>query len=146
MRKLLLLTLTIITFISCKKSSTTDTAFTIDVTAANIAGIYKITDATATSGGVTLNVYNNPSFFPPCNKDDVYTFNAGGTYTIADAGTTCSPTSNFSGTYVLNSSAKTLTLNGQLANIIGLTATTIILAQPNFMGSSATVTATYTRQ
>lgn len=145
MRKLILLTFVLIAVTACKKKST-DTTVSLDVTMANIAGTYKITAATATQSGITVDVYNNASVFPPCNKDDIYVFSASGTYTITDAGVTCSPPSNFSGTYSVNTSAKTITLNGQVCNVISLTSSAAVVAQPNFMGSSATVTATYTRQ
>jgi hypothetical protein len=145
MKKLLLVFFALIAFFACKKSST-DTTVSLDVTAANIAGTYKITAATTSIGGITTDVYNNASVFPVCSKDDIYVFNANGTYTITDAGVVCTPSNTFSGSYTVNTAAKTITIGTQTYTVVSLTNTAAVLTQTNFMNSGFPVTATYTRQ
>ncbi|MCE3283738.1 MAG: hypothetical protein K0Q66_2475 [Chitinophagaceae bacterium] len=144
MRKLLVLVV-LAAFISCEPKKD-PVAPSLSVTNANVAGSYKITAATASMGGFTQDVYNNASVFPPCQKDDVHTLTTGGAYTVVDGAVTCSPSTNYTGTYTVNTAANTITLGTQTCNVIDLTATTIVVSQPNFMGSSVTVTATYTKQ
>lgn len=69
--------------------------------AANIAGPYKITAATYKSSPTATEIDYYNILFDPCEQDDIYTFNAAGTYQIADAGVVCSPTSADNGTWSL---------------------------------------------
>src|SRR3954464_2907405 len=120
MKKLFILFLALTAFLGCKKNST-DTTVSLDVTTTNIAGTYKITAATASVGGLSTDVYNNPSVFPVCSKDDIYVFNSNGTYTITDAGVVCSPSNSISGNYSVNTAAKTITVGTQTYTVVSLT-------------------------
>jgi hypothetical protein len=150
MRKLLILALAFVAITGCKKNDDTPTEVSLEVTANNVAGTYKITAATASVAGITQDIFNNNSFFDACDKDDTYTLTAAtstsGAYNVTDAGVQCAPSNTATGTYSLNTAAKTITINGQTGNITTLTATKLVVSQPNFMGSSFTVTVTYTRQ
>jgi len=145
MRVLIAVLVVFFSFVGCKKSSG-DTQTSLDVTAANIAGTYKITAATSTIAGATTDVYNNASLFPVCLKDDIYVFNANNTYTITDGAVVCSPTTTTSGTYSVNSAAKTITIGTQTYTVVSLTNTAIVFTQSNFMNSGYPLTATYTKQ
>lgn len=145
MKKILTLALAFIAITSCKKDNET-TETSLEVTANNVAGTYKITAATATIAGTNQDILNNNSFFEACDRDDTYTLTAAGVYTVTDAGVQCSPNNNATGTYSINTAAKTITINGQTGNITTLTATKLVVSQPNFAGTGATVTMTYTRQ
>jgi hypothetical protein len=145
MKKFLILFIALTAFLACKKSST-DTTTSLDVTIANIAGTYKITAATSSIGGTSIDVYNNASVFPACSKDDIYVFNSNGTYTITDAGVVCSPSNTISGSYSVNTAAKTITVGTQTYTVVSLTSTNVVLTQNNFMNSGFPVTATYTKQ
>lgn len=153
MKKILFLFATAFVFIGCDTKDDDPIVPSLEVVTNNMVGTYKITAATATQSGITVDFFNNPSFFPACQKDDTYTLTATtsttGAYTIADGTVACSPTTNTTGTYSVNTAAKTITINtstSQTADVVSLTATTMVLSQPNFNGSSATVKVTYTKQ
>ncbi len=149
MKKILTLALAFIAITSCKKDNDPAQA-SLEVTANNVAGTYKITAATASVGTASQDIFNNNSFFDACDRDDTYTLTAvtstSGAYNVTDAGVQCSPNNTATGTYSLNTAAKTITINGQTGNITTLTATTLVVSQSNFMNSGFTVTVTYTRQ
>jgi len=145
MKQFLILVLALSAFTSCKKDNDTSET-SLEVTGNNVAGTYKITAATASIGGANSDVFNNPSGFVECDRDDNCTLTAAGGYTVTDAGVQCSPNNNATGTYSVNTAAKTITINGQTGNITTLTATKLVVSQPNFMSSGFTVTVTYTRQ
>jgi len=152
MKKLLFIFTSVLIFISCNKKKDDPVVPSLEVVTNNMVGTYKITAATATQSGLTFDFFNSSSF-PACQKDDVYTLTATtsttGGYSVADAGVACSPTSNTTGTYSVNTAAKTITINtstSQTAEVVSLTATTMVLSQPNFNGTSATVKVTYTKQ
>lgn len=85
-------------FTSCKKEDRKEEACTL--TMKGLAGAYKLTSlqykVTSTSAPQDFLV-----FMPACEKDDVVTLNANGSYTYKDAGTVCTPDGNWSGTWSL---------------------------------------------
>jgi len=102
------------------------------VTMQSLAGDYKITAATV-NGIDVLDTY-----VEPCQKDDVYTLNADGTYSVADAGTTCSPTSATTGTWSLSGSQ--VTIGVQQFTLVSFNGSTIE-ATTSVTQSGITVTA-----
>ena len=97
MKKTTFIVLTAIVLFACNKDKN-DCA----ITTASISGAYKITAATykANAGAAEIDYYN--TLFPDaCERDDIYTFNAAGTYQIADAGIVCTPPGNDDGTWSL---------------------------------------------
>lgn len=151
MKKLLFIFATAFVFIGCEKKDDDPVVPSLEVTTNNMVGVYKITAVTANQAGFSVDVFN--SYFDPCEKDDTYTLTATtsttGGYNVTDAGTTCTPPTTMSGTYSVNTAAKTLTINtstAQTADVVSLTATTMVLSQANFQGSGVTVKITYTKQ
>lgn len=133
-------------FISCKKKEAS-TDVELDVTLANVAGSYKITAAKLTTLGTTQDIYNDPMYFDLCEKDDIIRFTTSGTYTITDLGTMCNPPNNDAGVYSVNTTAKTITVDGETGNVKSLTATKLIVEQTMGTGVSASsITVTYTKQ
>ena len=113
MKKLLLITLVAtVVFSSCKKSSNSSCT----LSASSIVGTYKITSVMLSTQGESFEVFNDDTYFEPCERDDIYTLNANGTYTISDGVNTCNPTGNYSGTWSLN--GNTLTMDGTEVNTI----------------------------
>jgi hypothetical protein len=113
MRKIIFLAITITFFItSCKKhddapACTTDTA--------SVSGSYKITAVTYKESATAAEVDYFNILFDACERDDIYTFQANGTYQITDAGMVCSPSGNDNGIWSLSGS--TMTIDGD-ANAI----------------------------
>ena len=101
MKKIPLIALSLVIFISCSKDDPPKPQ-TCTTSTASIAGNYKITavtyKATATSTEVD---YMNLLFPDACDRDNVYTFKTDGTYQIADAGQVCSPAGNDNGNWTL---------------------------------------------
>ena len=87
MRKILLTAVAasaLLTFISCKKSDSVSNAKTVQ----NISGSYNLTGLTWTALGVTVNVYDS---LPPCEKDNIFQFDADGSAHEIDAKILCDP-------------------------------------------------------
>jgi hypothetical protein len=59
--------------------------------------------------------YYNQFFTDACERDDILTLNANGTYTYADAGVKCSPTSDDTGNWSL--AGNILTIDGGPENV-----------------------------
>jgi Lipocalin-like domain len=135
---LMMMAIATTTFTACKKSD--DTPAQLEVTAANIAGMYRITASVEVIGGVTYDRFNGgavggltyPSDYETCEKDDTFTFTAAGTVTNAEGATSCTPpTSSATYPYTLNTSAKTISVLGQTSTIKSLTSTTMVLETTN---------------
>ena len=97
MKKTTLIVLSVFVFFSCNRDKNDCT-----ITTASISGPYKITAVTykANAGAAEIDYFN--TLFPDaCERDDIYTFNATGTYQIADAGIVCSPPGDDNGTWSL---------------------------------------------
>ncbi len=74
----------IFSFISCKKSDSVSNAKTVQ----NISGSYNLTGLTWSALGVTANVYDS---LPPCERDNIFQFNADGSAHEIDAKILCDP-------------------------------------------------------
>ena len=98
MKKLIYFIAAVVIFSCNKNDDNNPPAITME----NLAGDYKITSATL-NGIDVLSAY-----LEPCQQDDVYTLNADGTYEITDAGSTCSPTSDTTGTWSLSGNQITI--------------------------------------
>ncbi|HEY6975629.1 MAG TPA: lipocalin family protein [Chitinophagaceae bacterium] len=88
-----------------------------EITMQSLAGDYMITSAKV-NGIDVLDTY-----LDPCQQDDVYTLQADGTYTITDAGTTCNPRSDTTGTWSL--SGNIITIGTQQFTIVNFNGSTI---------------------
>ena len=148
MKKFLFVCITAFAFMSCDKKEDDPVVPSLEVTTNNLVGTYKITAATATQAGITVNVLT--TYWEECKRDDTYTLTATtsttGAYNVTDAGMPCTTSSTATGTYSVNTAAKTITINGQTADVVSLTTTTLVISQSNFQGSNATVKITYTKQ
>lgn len=142
-----MLVLTAALFAGCDKNDDDD-VISLEVTMANIAGNYKITAVTMTVGtSPAADIFNNPSFYPVCEKDDILNFNTSGVLTVTDAGVACTPSSADVEAYSVNTAAKTITVAGETMTVTTLTSTKMVVQQPDFQGTAgATATITLTRQ
>ncbi|MFY7963725.1 MAG: lipocalin family protein [Chitinophagaceae bacterium] len=150
MKKLLVIAFAITALGSCKKSD--DTQAQLEVTAANIAGVYKITAVVEVEGGVTYDRFNGgtlagglsyPSDYEACEKDDTFTFTAAGNVTNAEGAVSCTPaTPSITAPYTVNTTAKTLTSFGITSTVKSLTSSTMVLENTSSSGGVTTVTTT----
>jgi len=127
-------------FSSCKKNNEKDCS----LSETNMAAKYKITaikyQASATSP--------EQDFFDqslePCEKDDITSIVADHTYVYSDAGTTCSPNGDYSGTWSL--SGNTLSLDGDPATLEDFNCTGFSLVVTDIIVPGDKGSIRYTRQ
>ena len=93
---------------------------------ANISGSYKVTAYGYKQTPTSPEEDYYPVLFPDaCDRDDVYTFNANGTYLLKDAGIVCSPPDDDPGTWSLL--GNTMTIDGDQNGIESFDCKTLIL-------------------
>lgn len=110
--------------ISCKKEKDKTPACATDV--ASIAGSYKFAAYTYKQTPTSPEEdYLNIILPDACERDDVFSFNANGNYTITDAGTVCSPSGGDSGTWSL--SGNSMNIDGDLTPIESFDCKTLAL-------------------
>ncbi len=125
--KKIFITLSVVALViaACKKNETS-TEPTVPLTKANIAGTYKVTAATFTPSGssVDFNIFDDTSVYKTCKKDDLLIFDTTN-YRYSDVGTICNPNgSTTSSPYTLKL-PDTLTYGGTSYKIESLTASQI---------------------
>jgi hypothetical protein len=114
MKKILTVIATAVVLISCRKDKLLLPECCL--TTANLVGFYKIVDVKFQSGGSTLySVFNNPTYFKQCRKDDVLFLGQNGNFFVDDKASVCNQTTNnYSGTWSLND--RTLITIGNIEN------------------------------
>ena len=104
-------------FTSCKKD---EESKPVTPTKENLTGVWMMTAAKITSGGNSVNVFNNTdenmNIFPACTRDDKFHFNADLSFHQEDAGTQCDPSSSTDGEWGLTN-ATTVNINGEASTI-----------------------------
>ena len=95
MRQFLAMLVIIFLWSSCSKENDS-----CPLTINNLPGTYQVTSITYKSSpsGTEQDILAS---YEPCLRDDYYTFLSNGSYEYEDAGTTCSPINNSSGTWGL---------------------------------------------
>jgi hypothetical protein len=140
MKKLALtLAIGVLTFASCKKDNDDD----CQTTAATLAMSYKT---------VSIKYKQTPSsseidYFATldaCEKDDVLTLNANGTYSYTDAGTACTPSGSYTGTWSV--SGNTITVDGDNGTIQSFDCNTLVLYIENSFVAGDRLTTTLVKQ
>ena len=97
MKKMILTAgLFIVILAGCKKDKD------CDLSRESIVGSYRLTALTYQEAGSSIvsDVYNQ--YLPPCERDDVYTFNTNGSAVITDAGTSCVPSGGYNANWSLS--------------------------------------------
>ena len=144
MKKIALIALSLVIFISCNKDDP-EKPPTCTTNTASIAGPYKITAVTykATAASPELD-YMNLLFPDACDRDNVYTFKTDGTYQIADAGQVCSPSGNDNGTWALTGT--NLTIDGDPVNLESFDCKTLVIVNTDTDITGDKLKLTLTRQ
>ena len=141
MKKLIIILFTISIFASCSKDN--DKTCTLSVTA--VAGSYKITavryKATPASSEVD---YYNLFFTDVCERDDIISLNAAGTYTFTDAGVKCVPPGDDSGLWSL--SGNTVTVDGEASNVDSFSCSTLTVSSADVYSLGDKLILVLTRQ
>lgn len=116
MKKILMgiIALSMLTVTSCKKKDKEPENIT--PTTSNLSGSYKTAKVTGTASGSSTEIDITSTWLDACEKDDIITLSSNGTYTVVDAGTTCSPTSADTGTWSLVNST-TINIDGSVNTI-----------------------------
>jgi hypothetical protein len=136
---------TIYSLNACKKTTPVESEVcTVNKTA--MAGIYKLT-AMKYKASPTSTEIDFWQFVEDCEKDDLLTLNASGTYAYKDLGVACSPNGTENGTWdlvgdVLTASNGTL-LNGKL---VSFDCKTLVYSVENTLDVNDKTTVTLTKQ
>ncbi|MBI5858929.1 MAG: lipocalin family protein [Sphingobacteriales bacterium] len=141
MKKLIIFPFAILLLASCKK----DEDKTCNLNSAAVAGSYKITAVKykPDASSPETDYYNQ--FFPDaCERDDIITLNANGTYNFVDAGVKCVPPGDDTGTWSL--SGNTLTVDGGQSNVDNFNCSTMTLSSSDVFNASDKLTLVLTRQ
>lgn len=129
MKKIIVASLSMLVFITCKKDENPSTV-NLELTGSNLQGKYKTTAATITPSGSTLafDFYGIDQYYPVCKRDDIHTFTATGTtYNYADSGVYCTtPPVGRTGTYTLVPPTQ-LTFDGRNYLVESLTTSSLII-------------------
>jgi len=142
MKKLSVLLILSLVIFSCKKDKD-EKECTTD--AASIAGSYKFTAYTYKASPSSPDEdWFNTIFTEDCEKDDILTFNSGGTYTITDAGLVCTPSGDDNGTWSL--SGNSMTIDGDPTAIESFNCKTLVLSNSDIMVTGDKLKITLTRQ
>lgn len=140
MRKLLFaLSALVLVATSCKKDKDDEP---VTPTKENLTGSYKVTKMEGISSGSTTDLFNNPNWTEPCEKDDIHKLNADNSYQWVDAGTKCDPPGDYEDTWSLTNST-TIVIDGYSATIKSFNGRTLVLSE-NFMGTE--IVTTYAKQ
>ena len=141
MKRLTIIMLFIGFILSCKKND--DSSCKTDT--ASIAGSYKITAVTYKANSSSSEMdYFNILFPDACDRDNVTTLNANGTYLLKDAGVVCSPPDDDNGTW--SSSATTMNVDGDIYIIESFNCKTLILSITDVQTTGDKLKITLTRQ
>jgi hypothetical protein len=135
MKKLICLVAIAVVF-SCNKND--DNNNPPQITMESLAGDYKITSAKVNG----IDILND--YLSPCQRDDIYTLKADGTYTITDAGTICAPPSDTSGTWSLT--GNDITIGTQKFTVVSFDGSTIEATTSVNQPLPVTVNVVFTKQ
>lgn len=129
-------------FASCKKDKE-DSSCTLS--AASIAGNYKITAVTYKASASTPEAnYYDQFFNEDCEKDDILTLNTNNTFIYSDAGVTCSPDGSYDGSWSL--SGNTVTVDGDAGTVENFTCNSFLVSASGILSADDKISVTYTRQ
>ncbi len=137
MKKAILALSMLVVLASCKKDKNDEQ---ITPTKENLTGSYKMTAATLASGGTSVDIFNNPTFFEACDRDDIYKLNADLTYEIVDAGMVCNPDNNYTGGTWSLVSTTSINIDGDVYTIKSWNGKTLVGEFNDGSGLSGTVT------
>ena len=139
-KTILALSMLAVVFTSCKKDNDDDP---VTPTKENLTGSYKITAATLSSGGTSVDIFNDNNFFEACDRDDIYKLNADLTYDIQDAGQVCSPDNNYTGGSWALVGTSSINIDGDVYTIKSWNGKTLVAEMSD---SGITATVTYVKQ
>ena len=115
-----------------------------DLSSDKLVGSYKLTGLTYKAAGSAsaTDVYN--LYVAPCERDDVYTFNANGTATYTDVGTVCVPAGNYNATWSLSGNVLNFDGDNYTVASFDCSAMVVVINDPTAPGDVYTFT--YIRQ
>jgi hypothetical protein len=128
------LLLVIFTFFACQKDPDTKNDPTIE----NLSGTYGLKALVWTSGGMTINVYDQ---LDPCEKDNLIKLNVDKTANFMDAGVACSPAENENGTWYISHDSLYYSNSTEGAKITSFDGKTLVLTghpdnEPTVIGTT----------
>lgn len=128
----------VLTIVSCKKDKED-----CQTSAASLAMSYRTVSIKykQTPSSAELDYF---ATLDACEKDDILTLNVNGTYSYTDAGTVCSPSGSYTGTWSVN--GNTITVDGDNGTIQSFDCTTLVLYIENSFVAGDRLTTTLVKQ
>lgn len=145
MKKLLLAALIpFLALASCKKDN--NNRENCPVTTTSLSGTYKLTAWTYKPSADAADMDWYASSLEACKKDDLYTINADGTFSVTDAGTVCSPSGSYpNGTWTLQFNR--LNLDGYYSgNVESFDCKTLVISDTSALNTGDKITSTFVKQ
>ena len=137
----------LLAFASCKKDSLSKTDLLTDADGWKMVSL--TTDPAIVDPFTGTQITDLYAQFDACDKDDITTFSANGTFVSDEGATKCDPSDpqTTSGTWLLSADEKTITIDGESWTISELSKSTLRVTYPwvdNSSGITYTWTATFT--
>ncbi len=129
---------------ACKKDKDEKKDDNCSLSETNLVAHYKITSVKYQDSTSAPEVEVIDDFLEPCEKDDIFTFNADHTYENTDAGTICDENNTYDGSWSL--SENVLSVDGDPALIENFTCTGFSAVVTDFDFAGDKLTVTYTKQ
>ena len=141
MKKILLfLAMGAFAFSSCKKNKDKNCS----LTEANLLGNYKVVSAKYKASASSPETDYTDQYLTACEKDDITTFKSDHTYTYTDAGVSCSPNEDNSGTWALSGTA--ITVDGEQATMDSFTCSGFTVSATDVITAGDKISVSYARQ
>ena len=141
MKKTILIILAALFLFSCKNHEANCVT-----TTETVSGSYKVTTATYRTSASAAEMDYIPVLFPnTCERDDVITFNANGTYRFADVGVVCSPAGDNNGTWSLTG-INSMTIDGDAVILESFDCKKLVFVNTDTQVSGDLLKLTLTRQ
>jgi hypothetical protein len=141
MKKTTFIILSVLFLFSCKKHEAN-----CATTTESVSGSYKVTTATYRTSANAAEMDYIPVLFPnTCERDDVITFIANGTYQFADVGIVCTPAGDSNGTWSLTG-INSMTIDGDAVILERFDCKKLIFVNTDTQVSGDLLKLTLTRQ
>ncbi|HWR32456.1 MAG TPA: lipocalin family protein [Chitinophagaceae bacterium] len=141
MKKLIIFSFSVLLLASCKKNEEK----TCNLNSASVTGSYKITSVKYKADASSPETdYYNQFFTEVCERDDIITLNANGTYTFIDGGVKCIPPGDDTGTWSL--SGNTITVDGGSSNVDNFNCSTMTISSSDVFNPGDRLILVLTRQ
>lgn len=118
---------------SCKKSSNSaSTTCTLSSTSLIGTWGYKSITYQKTSSSPVVDILDDPTQFPVCQKDNTYTYSGNGVFAYNDVGVMCSPSSSYIATWTLSNNTIQISNLSHVLTVTSFDCQTMVVTINNY--------------